>query len=89
MKFIRILGKKLREELRKKGVKYIELQKQQKLKEAKREKKREKMQRIASHQVMFNKKMMQRIGVIKPKFRGNSSKDLYNNETMMRNQKKL
>ena len=55
MKFIRILGKNLREELRKKGIKYIELQKQQKLKEAKREKKKEKMQRKASHQVMFNK----------------------------------
>lgn len=39
MKFIRILGKNLREELKKKGQRFLELQKQQKLKEAKLKKK--------------------------------------------------
>ena len=58
MKFIRILGKNLREELKKKGQRFLELQKQQKLKEAKLKKKQEKMQRKASEQLILNSRMM-------------------------------
>jgi hypothetical protein len=77
MKFIRVLGKNLREELKKKGQMYLEAKKKKEIKDQKLKKQKEKMQRKASHSLMLGGKMMSKIVNKRSKMKGNSSSNLY------------